>query len=235
MYKTLLKIITGYGYEGHQVACSRGKTFLGRLKKHQQPCGKVSVQQDNRGVRGIHTALYHFPWQTSRPQLSSTQQFTSLPKWSTLHHMVCLKGFLFVCDMALPAHVTVTNLVSWFSSVVPTLENMAASEPFNTTLLDWSQIHLKSKKHRLPRVNVKPCASRQQTRDLMCMQVYQFATMTRVNYKTLRKEKGCHNFIKTATCFQATSEPTLSYQHLPVNHRPKSSCSSSKIRLVKSK
>lgn len=48
----------------------------------------------------------------------------------------------------------------------------------------WTEhkLILYPKKHRLPCGNVKPCASRQQTRDLLCMQVYQLATIYTLNH-----------------------------------------------------
>lgn len=139
---------------------------------------------------------------------------------------------MFSCVATLWISISVMNLVSWFSSTVPILSNVAASEPFNTPVMDWTQTHLTSKKYRLTRGNAKPCASRQQIHDqkYICKSIsWQPSiqwTMTRVNYRTLKKGTGCHNFVQVATYFQFTSPGQNSYQQgLPVNHRPEHPCS----------
>lgn len=61
MHKTSLSTRTGHSYRGCQAACGGGEVAMGRLKKALGGHGKVSVLQDSRGVRGIHSALYHLP------------------------------------------------------------------------------------------------------------------------------------------------------------------------------
>ena len=118
---------------------------------------------------------------------------------------------------------------------------MAASQPFNTTLLNWTQTQLTSKKHRLPHGNVKPCASRQQTRDLVCMQVYQLATIYTLNHdkselQDLQKRNRLSQPHTDCNLFPIHIwGPKLSYQQdSPVNHRPEYPCSTlSSLQLVK--
>lgn len=88
---------------------SRGKTFLGSkkapaaMRKSQCAAG----QQRSGGNSDCSVSLPVTDLQATVELHSS-----SLPKWSTLPRVVRLKGLLFVCDMALPVNVTVTNLVS---------------------------------------------------------------------------------------------------------------------------